>query len=50
MTRKCTRCCVEMNKLDTIYLSTLNRALPSLPLFAYECPNCHRIELVKVTQ
>ena len=46
--RKCTRCFVEMKKLGTFYLSTINIAFPSYPLFAYKCPKCKQIELVEV--
>jgi len=48
--RKCPRCFVELNKLGTFYVSTSRRRLPSQPLFAYECPKCNKIELVKVEE
>ena len=50
MTRKCTRCFIPMDKLGTFYISNTRRALPSIPLFAYECPRCGRIEFTKVKE
>lgn len=50
MTRKCTRCFVEMKKLGTFYISGIRRALPSIPLFAYKCPKCKKIEFVEAEE
>jgi len=48
--RKCPRCFVELKKLGTLYLSNIKLAFPTQPLFAYECPKCKQIELVKVEE
>jgi len=39
-----------MKNLGTFYLSAIRRALPSIPLFAYKCPKCSKIEFVEVEE
>ena len=48
MTRKCTRCCIEMNKKGTVHLMKGNIGTVSIQALAFVCPNCKQIELVEV--
>ena len=48
--RKCTRCCIEMKKKGIVHLMKENIGTVSMPVLAYVCPKCKRIELVEVEQ